>query len=446
LVNLPVFPKRISAQLGLIAQFGLIALLLVPLASCSKGPTSKSLQDAFAADPRLKSSPTSSPSSQVQIPPKFPGDIPKYPNATLVEASSTGELPVESSPDLLTRWTSGDSSDRVITFYRDELQKNGWKLSKQPNDANQGSFEASRDRLQVAVAVQSNGQAGTGIAIETKNSSSDAAQSSATSSVPKPSDPDFIGPVPQSDTTSSDASDTTSSQSSPSAQNFTDLEKAPQQLRQFTKDLAQLGVLTPSASKDKSKPSNTFEPNKGITRREYARWLVATNNRIYASRPARQIRLGVDTSQPAFQDVSVKDPDFAAIQGLAEAGLLPSPMSGDSTAVLFRPNAPLSREDLILWKVPVDTRQALPTATIGAVKQTWGFQDAERIDSKALRAVFADYQNGDQANIRRAFGYTTLFQPKRPVTRAEAAAVLWYFGFQGDGISAQDALKGNAKG
>jgi hypothetical protein len=34
-----------------------------------------------------------------------------------------------------------------------------------------------------------------------------------------------------------------------------------------------------------------------------------------------------------------------------------------------------------------------------------------------------------------------LFQPKKPVTRAEAAAALWYFGAEGEGISAQDALQ-----
>jgi hypothetical protein len=78
---------------------------------------------------------------------------------------------------------------------------------------------------------------------------------------------------------------------------------------------------------------------------------------------------------------------------------------------------------------------------VDAVQQTWGFRDAARIDPKALQAVLADHQNGDQANIRRAFGYTALFQPKKPVSRAEAAASLWYFGFQGDGQSAQDALK-----
>jgi hypothetical protein len=116
-------------------------------------------------------------------------------------------------------------------------------------------------------------------------------------------------------------------------------------------------------------------------------------------------------------------------------------LSGDSTTVLFRPDAPLTREQLVLWKVPLDTRQALPTANLDAVKQTWGFQDIGKIDPKALRAVLADFQNGEQSNIRRVFGYTTLFQPKKLVTRAEAAGALWYFGTQGEGVSAVDALK-----
>ncbi|XGV97185.1 MAG: S-layer homology domain-containing protein [Leptolyngbya sp. BL-A-14] len=234
------------------------------------------------------------------------------------------------------------------------------------------------------------------------------------------------------------------SQAAPVAIDFTDLNKTPKELQQYVSDLAKLGVLTPATENGKAasaKDSALFAPNKVITRREYARWLVAANNRLYASQPAKQIRLSTDTTQPAFQDVPRNDPDFPAIQGLAEAGLLPSPLSGDSTTVTFRPDAPLTRENLILWKVPADTRQALPTASLDALKQTWGFQDAARIDPKAQRAVLADFQNGDSSNIRRAFGYTTLFQPKKSVTRAEAAAALWYFGFQGDGQSAQEALK-----
>ena len=269
-------------------------------------------------------------------------------------------------------------------------------------------------------------------------------------SIPDFSDSTVVGASGSSDgsvspiATASVSANNGQPQTAPVTIAFADLNKTPKELQQYVADLAKLGVLT--AAKDGSKTtqtndSNLFAPNKVITRREYVRWLVAANNRLYASQPAKQIRLSTDTAQPAYQDVPRNDPDFPVIQGLAEAGLLPSSLSGDSTTVTFRPDAPLTRENLVLWKVPADTRQALPTASLDAVKQTWGFQDAPRIDSKALRAVLADFQNGDLSNIRRAFGYTTLFQPKKSVTRAEAAAALWYFGFQGDGQSAQEALK-----
>lgn len=410
----------------LTASFGLAMLCVLPLSSCSNLPSANSLRDSLAADPRLSGSPSPQASSQpiVQLPPKFPAEIPKYPNATLIDAQSTGELPTEQSANLVTRWKSSDARDQVFGFYRDELQKNEWTLEQQ--NANQGQLIASRQGLKAAIGIQSE-QNGTNFTIETK---SEANQTPNTAL--KPGDPNFVGPVPQ--TNAAPPANTSSAQ-------FSDLDKAPQELRSYLKDLAQLGIFDAQAKSN----NNRFDPNKNMTRRVYARWLVTANNRIYSDRPARQIRLAVDTGQSAFRDVNAKDPDFGAIQGLAEAGLIPSRLSGSSGAALFRPDAPLSREDLILWKIPVDTRQALPNATIESVKQSWGFQDADRIEPKALRAVYADFQNGDQSNIRRAFGYTTLFQPKRPVTRAEAAAVLWYFGFQGDGISAQDALKGGAK-
>ena len=240
--------------------------------------------------------------------------------------------------------------------------------------------------------------------------------------------------INQSETSQSTQTPITSS----SPKEVSDLDEVPQQFRQYVKDLAALGVLI----KEKDKQ---FQPNEIITRRDYARWLVAANNQLYANSPGKQIRLASNNAQSAFNDINKTDPDFAIIQGLAEAGLIPSVLTADSTALLFRPDAPLTRENLILWKVPLDNRGGLPTASIDAVKQTWGFQDTAKIDPKVLRSLYADFQNGEQANVRRVFGYTTLFQPKKPVTRAEAAAALWYFGYQGDGISAVEALqlKGN---
>ena len=255
--------------------------------------------------------------------------------------------------------------------------------------------------------------------------------------------------------------------------NYTDIAKAPEELQEYLVDLLELELLevkaiapTPTASKsdtgseegseeegseegseeEASTPApqatppgpNEFRPNQAVTRREYARWLLAVNNRYYSGQRNRKIRPGVTSSQPVFQDVGINDPDFAAIQGLAEAGIIPSPLTGSSTTITFRPNAPLTRKDLLLWKVPLDTRQPLPQATPQAVEEAWGFQDAAKIDPRPLQAVLADYQNGDFSNIRRAFGYTTLFQPAKAATRAETAAVLWRIGNATEAITAAE--------
>ena len=275
------------------------------------------------------------------------------------------------------------------------------------------------------------------------------AENTASAPVPQPSDPEFIGPMPPSDLASGAAPNSTAelSQVSPTpASGFSDLPQAPTELRSYIEDLATLKLLSlaPAAESDNATTSQAdkqlFQPNQAITRREYARWLATINNTFHRDNPALQIRFAVSTAQPAFQDVSTSDPDFPEIQGLADAGVIPSSLSGSTTTVRFRPDAPLNREDLILWKIPLDTRQGLPSATLEAVAQTWGFQDAAKIDPRALQAVLADFQNGEFANIRRAFGYTTLFQPDKAVTRAEAAAVLWRFGSQTEGISAKTLL------
>ena len=133
------------------------------------------------------------------------------------------------------------------------------------------------------------------------------------------------------------------------------------------------------------------------------------------------------------------DPDFAIIQGLAEAGIIPSRLSG-AAVTLFQPDAPLSRETLLLWKVPLDQRTTLPTASRHTVQQTWGFQDSDQINPAVFPALLADYDTGDRANLRRAFGYTKLLQPKKAVTQGEAAAALWSFGFQGESITAAEAI------
>jgi len=208
---------------------------------------------------------------------------------------------------------------------------------------------------------------------------------------------------------------------------FSDLDTAPASLKNWIKDLNQLGTITP-------KTGQQFKPNILVARREYARWLLETNNRLYKNQPSRQIRLAQPTDSASFTDIPNNHPDFGIIQGLANAGLI-----GGSGS--FRPNDPLLREELVQWKIPLDLRQPLPSATLKSVSQSWGFKDSDRISENALSAIFADAQLRDLSNIRRSFGFTTLLQPQKPVTRAEAAASLWYFGTAMDGTSVSKALE-----
>lgn len=383
-----------------------LQILTVSLAFLTACGGNTSIESWFAADPNLKNNNQTGTPTAVNSPKpdSLPPVIPRYPGAQLLETD-----PQSTSDRGRTRWLSVDASNLITSFYQQEFAKNNWEIISPSSPETAGGetpLTARRDGLEVSLSFVPTAQTAgkTEFFIVYQSSSS-----------PSPS-PVATGTIPQN------------------SDNFSDLNAIAEPLRRYIQDLARLGVFNAARNSDR------FVPDQPISRREYARWLVAANNSIYANTPGKQIRLGTKADQPAFQDVPASDPDFPAIQGLAQAGLIPSQLSGDSSALQFRPNAPLTREELIWWKVPLDNRKALPAATIDSIKETWGFQDAVKINPKVIRAIYADFQNGEQSNIRRVFGYTTLFQPQKTVTRAEAAVTLWYFGFQGEGVSAADAL------
>ncbi|MDQ2097297.1 MAG: S-layer homology domain-containing protein [Tychonema bourrellyi B0820] len=424
--------------------------LLVSMTACANSPNSKAIEESFAADPKLKENPVafSNPqpatpvdtSTTAKLPADFPTEIPLYPNAQLLQVTE----PSASDKNVRLRYESTDPINSIQSYYSTEFGRRNWEIVSRPTPDGQGSLVATRDDLQVTISLSPTQKVGgsTEFGIEYGKKTGEIATN------PQPNNSE-ASPSPSPTPTPAN-SDSTTPTPSPALKSpkISELDsKIPQQLRQYVADLTQLEVLkVRSKSGANIETGNTLpDANKIATRREYARWLVATNNQIYTSRQAKQIRLAVESSEPAFSDIPKTDPDFAAIQGLAEAGLIPSSISGEAKDVKFRADAPLTREAMILWKVPLDTRQVLPTANIDGVKEKWGFQDAAKIDSQASRAVLADFNNGDLANIRRVFGFTTLFQPKKSVTRAEAAASLWYFGVQDQGLSAKDAAEAKSQ-
>jgi len=412
------------------------------------------LEQAFAPDPQLQQDGTGL-EATAALPPDFPEAIPQYPNAVLRSVTSENRSGTD-TPQVQTRWATQDSPGEVTQFYQQAFQQNGWTLESESDTRLIAQQQDLEVRLNLANVPAADSPSPSPAAADSPSPEGSPSPSTATEftlsygaagGTDTATEGAVVGAVNEQDGEASPTTDepltdswtlrpspTDSESPRPSptgnSQSFSDVSQAPAELQPYIRDLASLGVLKMAEGTEE------FKPNQTITRREYARWLVETNNVLFSDVPSKQIRLAVGSDRPAFQDVPTSDPDFGVIQGLANTGLIPSPLSGSSTTVRFRPDEPLAREDLILWKVPLDTRQGLPQASLDALQQTWGFQDAAQIDPRAQRAVLADFQNADLSNIRRAFGFTTLFQPKKPVTRAETAAVLWHFGTEGEGVTA----------
>lgn len=414
--------------------------LLVPLCStllvsCAGTPWGDTFQKALTPDPRLAASPaspapsaasnsgqTSSQRMAIALPKDFPDTIPRYAQAQLRDVQTNGNA-------TQTLWESAEGGDRILSFYRDQLKAKGWQVQDQPNGLT-AELKTQKLSLKTQPQVDLSGSGANTqylLQYQTGSLANSPADSPANSSNPS-QNPSQNPPGTAIQANFGLAGNAQGVKVTPSPNPAAPAQTLPQ-TQQLIAQLTQLGTL------------DGFNPNQVITRRQFARWLVATHNRLFDDKAAQQIRVVDRATKPIFADLPSQDPDFATIQSLAEAGFVPSPLAGDSTTVKFQPDQPLTRETLLLWKLPLDLRQPLPPATIQAVKETWGFQDAAKIEGRALKAVLADFQAGDSANIRRAFGYTTLLQPKKPVTQAEAAAALWYFGYQGEGRSAQDGLK-----
>lgn len=236
-------PKRSAVRLSL------LACLLSLLSACSN---SKVLESWFAADPKLKENPVtmSSPpetqqnQTQNQLPDDFPPEIPIYPEAQL--------LNVESTPSRRgkTLWTASDSSDAIASFYQEEFQSNDWQLdtpSSQGEDelSQSGSNAVSdwvvrRDGLQVRVTISSQPD---GEETTSPSASQDSSKDT-TFVIEYQRDSNFA----QFDTEESNQTQIASE----SALEFSDLDKAPEQLRQYVEDLAALGVLTSDLAGNKS--------------------------------------------------------------------------------------------------------------------------------------------------------------------------------------------------
>ncbi|KAL6909619.1 hypothetical protein ACP4OV_001900 [Aristida adscensionis] len=170
------------------------------------------------------------------------------------------------------------------------------------------------------------------------------------------------------------------------------------------------------------------------TRREYARWLVVASNCLSRNTSSKVYpAMYIDNvTELAFDDITPEDPDFPFIQGLAEAGLICSKLSRSDMNIpediqnnydTFSPESPLSRQDLVSWKMALDKRQ-LPEVDRNSLFKASGYIDIDKINAAAWPALAADLGAGDQSITALAFGFTRLFQPGKPVTKGQAALAI----------------------
>ncbi|AFZ47444.1 S-layer region-like precursor [Cyanobacterium stanieri PCC 7202] len=360
-----------------ISRYLLFLVLPIFIYGCSGN---EALQSRFAADPSLTTEEQTNGQGEnnvtLTLPDDFPDDIPIYEGAQLTSIDGNTFT-----------WTSTDPANLIIDAYERGLRAFDWQVERGEDDSLVGVKED--EAVTVTMNFEIRGE-------ETIFSLTDSRL----------------------------ASDTTNQEESPSGDDEEEQETPEVTSSEPLEQLVQVGVI--------EEGRESVNGSQEITRRQYARWLVKTNNVIFGSNDGKSIRLASANSEAVFRDVANDDPDFPYIQGLANAGLIPSRLTNNPDAIAFNPDQPLTREDLILWKVPFDFRQSFPTTTLDNIRETWGFQDANQMSPELWQKLYIDWQNGDNANIRRTFGFTTLFQPQKTVTMEEAAITLNRFGYQGD--------------
>lgn len=139
-------------------------------------------------------------------------------------------------------------------------------------------------------------------------------------------------------------------------------------------------------------PDGTFKPERDVTRQEVAALL------------ARAFHLQTaDASQTGYKDVKAADWGAEAIAAVTKAGY----MSGypDGT---FRPNQPISREELAATAARIKQLKGEGTDAFSDVADGWA---KAAIDSAAAESILTGYPDGT-------------FRPKANITRAEAVTII----------------------
>ena len=172
---------------------------------------------------------------------------------------------------------------------------------------------------------------------------------------------------------------------------------------------------------DFSPPS--FQPNAPVMRREFIRWLFAANNAIQSD-DTKKIHPAPAGTTPYFTDIPSTDKDFAAIQGMQDAGI--SVGFPDKT---FQPDIPITREQAVALSLGVDCSYdgnwSKDPQEAYIFLPAW--KDKATV-SKTYAPILASCGDATTDTVGRVWGKVTVFRPQMHVTRAEAALMDWQTG------------------
>lgn len=181
---------------------------------------------------------------------------------------------------------------------------------------------------------------------------------------------------------------------------FTDIAELPN--KEIISTLQQLQVFDGTNGK--------FRPYDSITRGEYVIWMFKANNAL--RRETEHLRPAPNFN-PDFSDIDASHPAYRYVQAFANAGYAVG--YDDNT---FKPDQPITREEMIALKVGLDTRKDHEPIR----NRDWlKFSDADQIDERYTGFIWDDRI---RKNGARAFGTVRNFKPKQAVMRHEAAATL----------------------
>ncbi|MBP9094687.1 S-layer homology domain-containing protein [bacterium] len=240
----------------------------------------------------------------------------------------------------------------------------------------------------------------------------------------------------ESSNTSSDKSDSASNGTTESSSTIALSDIADIPNKEMIDDLSKLHVFDDLAAASSSDKKALFKPLQPTTRGEYVTWLYRAFNAIKT--PDKQLHLAPQAAQQ-FKDTPPSHPAYKYIQAISNAGYSIGYKDGT-----FRPDKPLTREEMLGIKVGLDVGKDIPPYR-SQMEAVWKYSDGKSVDERFTGFIEQDYYVSGPfgSNTQRAFGKIGTFKPKQAVLRYEAAGTLWQqgqFGNNGD-ITGADALK-----